>query len=389
MDINHSLHLFAQEDWNLIPWPDTPEGQGMRYYFEPMLKEGTKAFINNVNTKLYILHLDDLFIPICFNYEEYQNASVCSLYSFFIRLQEELGRHRKYYWIKMFTSPGLWAIKHFFRLSRINQVVNINNFLLHTNLCGALSLSDDQIKDIYQLLQIKFPNHTIIFRSLNPYSEHKLINSLKLLKNEFITIRPVYIFDPSIYSSLSAKKRNIMDSDRKLFQNTKIEVLQHSDFKVEDAERVMQLYNMLYLEKYSYCHPQFNIRFFEHIITHKTLLELRGLRYDGILVGMLVHFKRKWIMTAPLVGYDTNLPSSLGLYRMLMSLLTEESLSSGTVFHQSSGVGFFKCQRGTFQEIETTAVFFAHLPWYRQIVWKIWVLIGRRIVDPLFRKYKP
>jgi hypothetical protein len=106
------------------------------------------------------------------------------------------------------------------------------------------------------------------------------------------------------------------------------------------------------------------------------------------LVGVIGFFKIKGIMATPIVGYDTKLPESLGLYRLLTALVLEESLSSGAIFHMSAGVGHFKRQRGAFQVIETMAVVCNHLPFYRRFIWKSLGFLLNKIGAPVLKKYK-
>jgi hypothetical protein len=93
-------------------------------------------------------------------------------------------------------------------------------------------------------------------------------------------------------------------------------------------------------------------------------------------------------MATPIVGYDTNLPESLGLYRLLTASVLEDALSSQTVFHMSAGVGHFKRQRGAFQELESMAVLCHHLPFYRRFVWKALGICLNKIGAPILRRYK-
>jgi len=99
-------------------------------------------------------------------------------------------------------------------------------------------------------------------------------------------------------------------------------------------------------------------------------------------------FKKKKIMATPIVGYDTTLPDSLGLYRLLTVLMIEESLSTNTLFHMSAGVGHFKRQRGAFQELEFMSAQYKHLALYRRILWKSLALLFNGIGAPILKKYK-
>jgi hypothetical protein len=126
----------------------------------------------------------------------------------------------------------------------------VNNFLLSTNLYHSLSLS--QTERICQFLKDRFPNHAILFRSLNAFTEEALSQNLRAMGCDFITSRSVYFFDPKNYPSLPSKKRWIIQKDKKLREQDEIQMLEHSDFQMSDALELKRLYDLLYLEKYSY-----------------------------------------------------------------------------------------------------------------------------------------
>jgi hypothetical protein len=378
------MKLYSKDEAADITWLDTDEGRRMRSFFEPIFNEGVQAFVSNIETEVFILHIDNLFIPLTVNTKEYENSYVCSLYSFFLYAEEEMKRQHRYL-LRIILNPFLTVLKIWFRFSKINQLVIVNNFLLSTNLYQALSSS--QTLRICQFLKEQFPNHAILFRSLNTYSEKRLCDNLFKIGCEFITSRSIYFFDPKNYPEFPSKKRWIIQKDKKLRDHEAIKILQHSDFNISDAVEVKRLYDLLYLEKYSYFNPAFTVRFFEQAILTKTF-NLSGIQYEGKLVGVIGFFKTKGIMATPIVGYDTKLPESLGLYRMLTALVLDESLSSHAVFHMSAGVGHFKRQRGAFQELESMAVFCHHLPFYRRVIWKILAIFLNKIGAPILKKYK-
>lgn len=378
------MRLYSKKDWLLIPWPNTEEAKRMRSFFEPLFREGAKAFISNVQSEVYILHIEDLFIPLTVNEKEYHNSYVCSIYSFLLYAEEELKRHRRNF-LRILLFPFLTLLKLWFRWGKINQIVIVNNFFLSTNLYDSLSLH--QVRKLCSFLINRFPCHAIVFRSLNHYTEESLIHILREMESDFITSRSVYFFDPKLYASLPSKKRWIIQKDKTLQKQDKIQILKHKDFQPCDAVEIKRLYDLLYLEKYSYFNPAFTVHFFEKAIRDQTFT-LSGIRYKDRLVGVIGFFKKRDIMATPIVGYDTNLPENLGLYRLLTACMLEESLSTNTIFHMSAGVGHFKRQRGAFQELEMMAILCKHLPFYRRFLWKALSVLFNKIGAVILKKYK-
>jgi hypothetical protein len=81
-------------------------------------------------------------------------------------------------------------------------------------------------------------------------------------------------FDPKNYPNLSSKKRWIIQKDKRLREQAEIEMLDHSDFHLSDALELKRLYDLLYLEKYSYFNPAFTVRFLRRRSRKKRLFYL-------------------------------------------------------------------------------------------------------------------
>jgi hypothetical protein len=172
-----------------------------------------------------------------------------------------------------------------------------------------------------------------------------------------------------------------------MLQNSGYRVVPHEELHEALVGRIIDLYNALYLDKYSHQNPQFTHDFIRLALKKRTLT-LIGLEKDGQLDGILGYFERNGVMTTPLFGYDTTLPKEAGLYRMLSSLLVQEARKKELLLHQSAGVGAFKTDRGAVGEVEYTAVYVRHLPLSRRIVWRVlsWILL--RFGVPLIQKYQ-
>ena len=156
------------------------------------------------------------------------------------------------------------------------------------------------------------------------------------------------------------------------------------DFSDEDLARSVDLYNMLYLEKYSYYNPQFTFEFMK-LARDEGILHMLALRRDGPINAVIGFFIRNGAMTLPLLGYDTSLPQTEGLYRLLTQLKIQEGLRRNLLIHSSSGVGKFKKARGGKSVIEYNAVYHNHLPAWRQRPWKLIKAISKYAI-PYFQK---
>ena len=77
-----ALYSAAQVDQ--IPWPETTDGQYARRFLAPMLRRGTAAFIENVETRLYVLVWDDMVLPVTVNEAEYENCYTVAPYNHYV-----------------------------------------------------------------------------------------------------------------------------------------------------------------------------------------------------------------------------------------------------------------------------------------------------------------
>jgi hypothetical protein len=75
----------------------------------------------------------------------------------------------------------------------------------------------------------------------------------------------------------------------------------------------------------------------------------------------------------------------LTIYSILFSISYKKQ---SLILHQSSGAASFKRARGLIANLEYSAVFVQHLPFYRQLVWWFLGLLVNRIAVPLMKKYK-
>ena len=378
------MRLYSAKEYASINWSNSSKESPLKSYLETLLKSGPSSFIANVKSEIYILQIEDQFLPITLNNREYDNSYVTSIISYINYAEDEMQRHGMGV-LKMLLKPILIMLKGALKLCNSNKIIAINNFLLSTNLFNPLS--EKQIQGTLKFLSMQFPDHTILIRSLNTITHKEMLDSLKKLNFSIITSRSIYFFDPKNLSKIGSKRRWIIKKDKDIQNQSAIQIIDHESFKKEDAHHIKRLYDLLYLEKYSRCNPDFTVNFFEEVI-EKKFIELKGILYNGDIKGVIGYLKLNNTMTTPIVGYDTSFSEDLGLYRLLTALAIEESIKSNLLFHMSSGVGHFKRSRGAFQILESLAIYCNHLPFYRRALWKILSLLFNKIGARLLKKYK-
>lgn len=375
------VRFYTKDNIGQLDWPKDHSYE--KKYILPLIQHGVSNYVSNVETSVGIIQLGDILLPVTINDAQYESSYVCSPYNACILYSKEEMNKIDNKVLIFFLSRLINILGGLFKSIQINKVVCINNWLLSTNLYPKMSGAD--IEKITKFLIRTFPNHAIMFRSLNRHSNSNVLSHM--INNEYILAasRQVYIFDHKLLEYMDRKNTRL---DQKLFQTTGYEIVNHNDIQQNDFSRIKQLYDKLYLDKYSRHNPQFTEEYIAHC--HKNnLLTMTGLRYpDGQLDGIIGCFDRNNTTTAPLVGYDTNLPQSLGLYRLLMALIIQRADKEKLILNLSSGASSFKRLRGGQPVIEYSGIYVNHLSLRRRIVWKFVSEFLNKIGIPILKRYK-
>ena len=384
--MNVTIRLFDAHNIAQLPWPPTENGVYARSYLCPLIEQGPVSFISNVTTQYMALLIDEqIVLPISLNEHDYANSYVCSPYTHYVSYAKEELVLLKQPWLRRLFALTLDMLGLLGKLCQMNRVVHINNWLFSTNLYP--NLTPEQLIAVVAFVQEKFPRHALIFRSLNVLMHSTFIAALREIGSTLIASRQIYVVHPADPSALNAKARWLLKRDYALIARYGYTLAANADLHKEDVARIVKLYNMLYLDKYSRYNPMFTEKFLSQAWRERTL-ELVAIQKDGRIDAALGYFVRNGIMTTPLFGYDTTLPQELGLYRMLSSVLFRIAQERNLCLHESSGAAQFKRNRGAVGEIEYSAVYARHLPLYRRIYWALLALLLDKIGVPYIKKHK-
>lgn len=338
----------------------------MKEHLDLLLKNGAKVYVANVDTTM-----DEVDgFPVTVNDAEYGNAWVCSPYTHYVTYAKEELRELDSAVLRAVLNGALSGLGALCKATSLNKVVLVNNWLLSTNLYPALDKT--QVTQVTRTLRERYPDHGIGFCSVNS-------ELLPLFKDGFVLVpsRSISIADPG---TQEARHRKRWRRDLRLIERTGYTVEVPGP---DDAPRIVELYNLLYLDKYSHNNPQFTERFIRELP-----LSYRVLVKDGRIDGVLGYFQRNGVMTTPVFGYDTALPQVTGLYRMLSAVVYDLADREALLVNDSAGAAGFKRLRGAVPDIEYRAVFVAHLPWRRRMGWKALAMLLDRIAVPLMRRYE-
>ncbi len=357
--------LFDRKTIDRCPWPYTQEGEYVRAFLSPLIRENIASYVDNVCAELKVLVVDQTALPITINEAEYENAHVCSPFSFYISCALQSLDAVKQKWLRTLFKPLLRGLGWLFQKCDLNRVVIVNNWLFSTNLYP--SLQQEHLETITQTLLSCYPNHAIVFRCVDPVTNPTCHQSLADLGFDYIATRQIYFIEPH---KTALKESRLFKSDVKLLKNSGYEVIDETAIQDEDIPRLIALYRNVYIDKYSSLNPSFNENYLKLVLREK-LMHFKALRKEGRIDGIAGFVVREGKMYCPFFGYDVHLPKESALYRLTSTLLMLEACEKELFFHQSAGASSFKKMRKASDEIEYTAVYHKHLSLRRKLPWII------------------
>lgn len=370
--------LFTRENIHTLHFPQTDDGDYARRYLIPLMDDPQRYIRNVFNTQLMAVKVGETIIPITVTDFHSQNTYTVSPYSHYVSYGgfeevKHLENPLAEFLVKLVMVPAAW----YFCFTKLDKVVFVNNYLLSTNLYP--SINSDQLSALSEALIKWFPDRAIVFRSVDQKKNPHVFDTLRSLGYDLVLSRQVWYMDP-----VASLKTRQCKEDVRVLKKTGYEVVSGKDLSDDELHRAVHLYELLYLQKYSYYNPQFTIEFLKLARDQETL-HLYGLKKDGQLNAIMGFFVRNGAMTQPLFGYDTSLPQEEGLYRLLTLVTLQEGVKRGLLVHASGGVGKFKKVRGGESVTEYNAVYTKHLSKRRQSPWKLIGWISKFAI-PYFKK---
>lgn len=349
-------------------------------------------FIHNLRTRLLLLDTGKIRFPCSVNHGNEKPQSRINSY-----VVSPICAYTDYCLVEIKRLRKLWAtwpliilvilIRGWLRTAKIDRLVQINNWLLSTNIYPS-DIADLDVKIIRDQLIKSYPDFALVFRSLNQRTNKTLMD--KLIEQNFLTVpsRQVYFFDARQGEVSAFQQRHNSKMDFRFLQKMPFELVEGRDFSEDDFARAEEIYSLLYIEKYCEHNPQYTAVWL--MSGQKSgWLRLKGLRNkEGILEGVVGWVENEEIITAPIVGYNTELDSRLGLYRLLTQLCFQEAIKGRKLLNFSSGAASFKRLRGGEAEIEYSLVYIAHLNFLRRASWKTLAFLSNKIAVPLMKKWK-
>jgi hypothetical protein len=289
------------------------------------------------------------------------HSYVVSLPSAWLRYAHVEAERRWPKWQSALLAPCMPPLLGWLQLAGLNRAAIVNNWLVSTNLHP--DWTDAGLEQMTKALVQRFPEQPLAMRSVCAGANPALPAQLQALGWQLIPARMVYLCDPS--RPTVAKLYNVK-LDRKLLNDGQLVYVPPGDILASDLATLRAQFQDLFLNKYARLNPDFSPALFE-LCHQQGWLELHGFRLNGQMLGFLGLMQSERWLTLPMLGYASDQPQALGLYRRLMALAHELARQRGLGLHMSSGVGPFKRSRGGVAALEYTAVYGQHLSLPRRL----------------------
>lgn len=376
------IQLFKADTIDSMVWPENEEGQFAQRCLAPIIKEGTNHFFDNIDVEFCVLRVGEHVFPLVISNDNYENSYVCSPYGHYISLALESLFIIKKALLKHTARLFLTRFGRILKKRKINKIVYVNHWLLSTDLYPS-ELSFEHVAAMTSFLKRHFPQHAIAFRSINSKTNAELKRNLENLNFQFIASRQIYMTDTSNQDLYATR---IIKSDLKLWKESDYEIIESESMDDQDKERILSLYQKLAIENHSQHNPRLNLRFIQLMLDQK-ILQVKALKKNGSIDGVVGYTERNQILTCPFFGYDKTQQENPRLYRLLSTLLLLESGKKAKTFHQSAGASFYKTIRRAVGYTEYLSVYSAHLPRKQRYAWWLLEKTMNLAALPLMKKY--
>jgi len=271
-----------------------------------------------------------------------------------------------------------------FKAFKIDTNVFLNNYIFSTNFFSK-QWESLNINRLTTQIVYKYKRHAVLLRSVNEVQNQNLCKNL--LESGWIKLvsRQVYIFrnwDTVLHHHNTNIDLGLLNSQRYLFKDPNKESIE--DFKIAE-----KLYNKLYLDKYSQNNIQYTAEYLRELylselITLKLLVDTQ----NNITVGVVGMVGEGTVITAPIVGYDTDLDKHEALYRRIIIYIIKYAMDNKLLLNLSSGASNFKTMRGAEAHLEYMFVYTKHLPAYRRFIWWLLSIISIYLYGNLLQRLK-
>jgi hypothetical protein len=376
------IEIYDNNTIHDLRWPETEDGSYARRHLVPLIKNGVGAYIQNVQAECMALQAGNIVMPLVVSQATSQSSWVCSPTTQYIDYGQEYTTLISNPLLASFVKTALKAMGKFAASCRLNSVVYVNNWLFAVDLFPK-NFTEEHLCAITQSLLHRFPQHAIIFRSLNPLINQPLMKLFKRNGYKMMASRYIHITDAADESILRTR---ILKSDQKLMRESTFRVVDETEILPEDYAAILKLYTSLYIVQHSKKNPQLTEKYIKSLIDNK-LLQFKILKDQQHIRGIAGYVERNGVLLCPFFGYEKKDEDRNVIYRLLSTSLLLEAHKRKLIFHQSAGASFYKTIRRAKSCYEYNAIYTRHLPLNQRGGWMALKNFINTVAPPFMKKY--
>lgn len=274
-------------------------------------------------------------------------------------LREEVAREKM--GIKGFLFSTLsFCFQAFGKLFHINHAIYPSHFGFSTTIynkgdIGRILKNIDTLKTLY-------PKQAIIIRSINSMNFRGRENRFRLIPSRVIFV--MNDVEKQWFTRTDTK------ADLAIFEENDIELKNYTSKIPDDVlARCKELYDDLYLQKYSMHNPDYSIEYLRDLIESDVLRFHVIHAKSGKVLAFCATQKSDNVLSCPMLGYDKN--SSIPLYRAIMCVAPMIAMKAGLALNHSAGAPIFKKNRGAIAMMEYILIIDNHLPAWRRFGYSV------------------
>lgn len=338
------------------------------------MMEGIEKYITNVHAEVKVLSLNGQLIPFSI-YNGQEDSWIHSFKAQYIdEMVEEVNRMKINSIMKGLAFQILNFGKLIFRATGERTITVFPSFMSTTQYEPSQFIQIEQIK---VALISMYPKHAIVFRTLNEKFDAPYIDQLKSLAFQPLISRAVYCYDP--IEKHSKNERKDMKKDLKRYKKSEYTV----DHQIAPNEfnRLLSLYEQVYLQKYSQHNPHYTKAFFEYIYHHLNLSWIVIRNKSGKMVAFMGIDIKNNVLFPAYFGLDTSLND---LYFITSGFLYELANQNKHEINNSAGAKDYKLARGSRPYFEYHYLYTRHLSfvsrWSYALLFKCFTPLGKRIL---------
>ena len=113
----------AADDLSRFPWPEGDSWEKARAWLEPMVRDGTPAFVRNAPTDLRLLRVAEAVLPVTVDEPGEGRSYVISPWAQYVAYAAEEVERLPRFWQRWGAKVLLGAVRPWLRKSRMDRVV--------------------------------------------------------------------------------------------------------------------------------------------------------------------------------------------------------------------------------------------------------------------------